>query len=595
MPSLRRFIASSLCALLACTAARAYDFIGFTWPNGDIPMTLALGVAPAQPLLDGATDYHAVAESALADLNQHMTRSKFTWTRNLDAPRSLENGTNNVFFAINIYGRSFDANTLAVTLFDVSPTTGRTTEADVIFNATLTWNSYRGALRPTIQEFRRVALHEFGHVLGLDHPDEASPPQRVNALMNSTVSSGTEAFTADDIAGTQILYSANAGVNPTISVQPQSRSVAVGQPYTLSVTAEGPPNMTYTWSFTPAGSNTPVRFDLANGPTYTIGSVQPVDAGRYTVAISTPTSDIVVSEPATLTVTPVVATPATQLVNLSTRGFVGRDASVMIAGFVVGGTTAKNIFVRAVGPALSDFGVAGALLDPTLRIVNSNGQTVMENDNWETQSGTATPAIIRAAEARRGAFQFKAGSRDAAVLASLPPGAYTAVVSGVNNATGIALVEAYDDDDISAAQQTRRFVNIATRGPVNSGDNVLIAGLVVSGPGPRTYLVRAVGLTLRKSFGITNALLDPFLQIYKDETLLRENDDWDSPASGQAALRQAAQRVGAFNLTEERDTALRSGLDAATLITLQPGTYTAKVTGFEGATGVALVEIYEIP
>lgn len=590
----RAVLPALLGALLAGTAARAYDFTGITWPNGNIPMTLALGVAPAQPLLDGASDYHVVAESTLAELNAQMSRSQLTSIRNLDAPRARNNNVNNVFFAINIYGMSFDSSTLAVTLSSANPTTGRTREADVIFNATMTWNSYRGALRPGIREFRRVALHEFGHVIGLDHPDEASPPQNVPSIMNSIVGS-TESLTADDIAGIQTLYDASSAVSPTISIHPQSRTVNVGEPYTLSVTAEGPPNLVYSWGFTPAGSTTTVRFDLANGPTYTIGSVQPVDAGTYTVAVGTPAAGTAVSNSATLTVRPISTTPATQLINLSTRAFVGRDSSVMIAGIVVGGTTPKNVFVRAAGPALADFGVAGALLNPTLRIINSTGQTVAENDDWETQSGGGAVAGIRAAEARRGAFSFKTGSRDAAVIANLAPGSYTAVVSGVNNTTGIALVEAYDDDEISAAQPTRRFVNIATRGQVNSGDNVPIAGLVVTGPGPRTYLIRAVGLTLRKSFGVTNALLDPFLQIYKGETLLRENDDWDAPAVGQAALRQAAQTVGAFALTEERDTTLRSGLDAATLITLQPGSYTAKVTGFEGATGVALIEIYEMP
>lgn len=597
MSKLRRALFSGLTALFVAAAARAYDFTGTTWPNGSIPMTLALGVAPAQPLMDGSSDFHVVAESALRELNQQMTRSQFTWTRDLDAARARNNNINNVFFAINIYGMEFDANTLAVTLSSFSPTTNRTRESDVIFNASssLSWNSYRGALRPGIREFRRVALHEFGHVIGLDHPDQATPPQNVSAVMNSIVGN-TETLTADDIAGVKVLYDASSGVAPTISVHPQSRSVRVGEPYTLSVTAEGPANMTYTWGFIPAGTTTAVRFDLATGPTYTIGSVQPVDAGTYTVAVGTPSAGTVLSNAATLTVTPIETTPATQLVNLSTRAFVGRDASVMIAGIVVGGTAPKNVFIRAVGPALSDFGVAGALANPTLRIVNSSGQTVAENDNWETQSGTGTAAGIRAAETRRGAFQFKAGSLDSAVIANLAPGSYTAVVSGVNNTTGIALVEAYDDDNVSAAQQTRRFVNIATRGQVNSGDNVLIAGLVVNGPGPRTYLVRAVGPTLRGApYNITNALLDPFLQIYKGETLLRENDDWDAPAAGQAALRQAAQSVGAFSLIEERITSLRSGLDAAMLITLQPGSYTAKVTGFEGATGVALIEVYEIP
>jgi hypothetical protein len=195
---------------------------------------------------------------------------------------------------------------------------------------------------------------------------------------------------------------------------------------------------------------------------------------------------------------------------------------------------------------------------------------------------------LTAASTRLGAFQFKAGSRDAALLTTLAPGNYTAVVSGVGSATGVALVEAYDADADAVTSRSRRLVNIATRGQVGNGDNVLIAGLVVAGPGPRTYLIRAVGPTLSNApFNVTGALNDPFLQIYQGETLLRENDDWDVPLSAQPALREAASKVGAFALQVRRDSAM--------IITLQPGSYTAKVTGFQGATGVSLIEIYEIP
>jgi hypothetical protein len=118
----------------------------------------------------------------------------------------------------------------------------------------------------------------------------------------------------------------------------------------------------------------------------------------------------------------------------------------------------------------------------------------------------------------------------------------------------------------------------------------------VTGPGPRTFLIRGIGPTLLKPpFNLGGALLDPFLEIYRGETLLRENDDWDSPPNGQAALRDAAKKVGAFALLETRDTTLRTGLDSAILITLQPGSYTAKLSGFEGTTGIGLIEIYEVP
>jgi hypothetical protein len=179
------------------------------------------------------------------------------------------------------------------------------------------------------------------------------------------------------------------------------------------------------------------------------------------------------------------------------------------------------------------------------------------------------------------------GSRDAAVLVTLQPGSYTAVVSS-ESGSGVALVEAYDADATAVLSRTRKLINIATRGHVGAGEDVLIAGLVVTGPGPRTYLIRAVGPTLAGSpFNVGGVLNDPYLQIFQDELLLRENDDWESPQSSQSALREAATRVGAFPLQSRRDSAMT--------ITLQPGSYTAKVTGFAGATGVGLVEIYEMP
>jgi hypothetical protein len=291
-----------------------------------------------------------------------------------------------------------------------------------------------------------------------------------------------------------------------------------------------------------------------------------------------------VSNTATLTVKPVTTSSDTTLANISTRGVVGSGSGVLIAGLVVGGTTPKNVLIRAAGPALADFGVSGALVDPTLTLIDKDSQVIAQNDNWDSSSAVA----LSAASTRLGAFQFKPGSRDSALLTTLAPGNYTAVVSGVGSTTGVALVEAYDADADAVTSRSRRLVNIATRGQVSTGENVLIAGLVVAGPGPRTYLIRAVGPTLANApFNVSGALNDPFLQIYQGETLLRENDDWDVPLSAQPALRDAATKVGAFPLQVRRDSAM--------IITLQPGSYTAKVTGFQGATGVSLVEIYEMP
>jgi hypothetical protein len=403
--------------------------------------------------------------------------------------------------------------------------------------------------------------------------------------MNSTITSNTESVRPDDIAGARALYDVNGpSTIPSIAAHPQSRTLQVSDSYTFSVTANGAGPLMYTWTFRATDSLANETFRLATGPSYTIGSVQSADAGTYRVTVSGP-GGVVASNSATLTVTPVTTSGDTLLANISTRGMVGSGSGVLIAGLVVGGTTPKTVLVRAAGPALGDFGVSGALTDPVLTIINSNSQVIAQNDNWDSGNNAAA---ISAAAARVGAFQFKPGSRDAAFLATLAPGSYTATVSGTGNTTGIALVEAYDADADAATSRSRKLVNIATRGQVSAGDNILIAGLVVTGPGPRTYLIRAVGPTLANApYNVSGVLNDPFLQIYEGETLLRENDDWDAPLSAQPALRAAATRVGAFALQVRRD--------AAMIVTLQPGSYTAKVTGFQGSTGVALVEIYELP
>ncbi|MBI5691621.1 MAG: immunoglobulin domain-containing protein [Verrucomicrobia bacterium] len=577
---------------------RAYDFTGGTWPDGNISMHLQLG-QPAAPLLDGSTDWNAVAESALNDWNAQLTRSKFAAIHNSTAEVRSGNRINNVVFRTDVFGTAFGDRTLAVTVGFTNRATARFTEQDVVFNSNLTWNSYRGGLRGSTQELRRVALHEFGHVLGLDHPDKAFPPQSVIAIMNSTVS-GIETLMEDDVTGVRTLYDAstaggNTGANrPVIVAHPQSRTVQVGDSYTLAVTATGTGPFTYTWGFQAGTATEPEEFHLATGASYTIGSVQPVDAGLYTCLVRGP-GGTTTSNVARLTVSPGPATSTqTTLANLSTRGLVTAGNGVLIAGIVIGGTGPKPVLVRAAGPALADFGVGGALLDPSLRIVDSaTSRTVAENDNWDTGGNVSG---LEAAAARLGAFQFRRGSRDAAILANLPPGSYTAVVSGVGDLTGVALVEVYDADADATAARGHKLVNIATRGQVVSGDSVIIAGLVVTGPGPRTYLIRGIGPTLAKPpFNLSDALLDPFLEIYRGETLLRENDDWDAPSNGMPALREAATTVGAFPLMEVRDAATRSGLDAAMLITLPPGSYTAKLSGFEGATGVGLIEIYEVP
>ena len=273
--------------------------------------------------------------------------------------------------------------------------------------------------------------------------------------------------------------------------------------------------------------------------------------------------------------------------NLSTRGQVGAGGNILIAGFVVTGPEPKQVLVRAVGPSLAGFGVAGTLTDPVLEVYRGDTR-LASNDNWG-----GLEAVQRVA-GQVGAFPLVPSSLDAALVLTLAPGAYTAQVSGVAGRTGVALVELYDAD-AAVPFPARKLVNVATRGVVGGGQGQLIAGFVVGGTVPKRFLIRGVGPALAALSPGLGALPDPWLQVVRTESrpagvvdvLVRENDSWDV-GNPPALVAAATAAVGAFPLAA-------GGRDAALLLTLPPGTYSAQVGGPAGATGVALVEVYEMP
>src|SRR5262249_5732648 len=189
-----------------CSAADAYVFLNDRWVDGSIVMHLQLGSSGS--LIDGRSSWNASAEDALATWNNNVDRVKFRVVRDSSVPTGDNNGYNNVFFSSAIYSQGFGATTLAVTTNWYRVSTGRRTEADVIFNTAFSWNSYDGALRrtpsgATLADLHRVALHEFGHVLGLNHPDQSG--QSVAAIMNSSISS-LDSLQGDDLSGAAALY-----------------------------------------------------------------------------------------------------------------------------------------------------------------------------------------------------------------------------------------------------------------------------------------------------------------------------------------------------------------------------------------------------
>jgi hypothetical protein len=357
---------------------------------------------------------------------------------------------------------------------------------------------------------------------------------------------------------------------PQILIAPRSQTVPVGGYLVMSVQGGGG-GLAYQWYLNG------VAIAGATGPTYTVAAVAAGNAGAYTVTVANSVGALT-SAAVTLAV-PAAGTPASRLVNLSTRGLVGTGNNIITAGFIVGGTGTKQVLIRGDGPALANFGVTGALANPQLGIFNAVGAPLAANTGWGTTAGGT--AALSAAFTQTGAFPFPVNSADSALIYPLPQGAATAQISGVGGTTGIALAEVYDMDSASASA---RLINLSTRAFAGTGANALVAGFVISGSTSETVLVRGIGPALA-GFGFSGTLATPTLTLYNASgTPIATNTGW----GGSAALVSAFGAANAFSLAA-------GSADCALIATLPAGTYTAQVSGVNGSTGTALVEIYELP
>jgi hypothetical protein len=378
------------------------------------------------------------------------------------------------------------------------------------------------------------------------------------ATTAGTVTSQTATVTVVTSAGVTVT------AVPTILTQPQGAGVIFGSGTglpTLGVTAVALQPISYQWSL----NGTPIAG--ATAATY-----KTTTAGTYTVTVTTG-SGAVNSVPAAVSL-------ANRLANISGRFQVGTGANIGIAGFVVTSYTgaAKPILVRGVGPGLSQFGVGGVLAQPVLSVFDSAGRLVASNAGWNGSTD------IAAAGQAVGTFPLATGSSDAALVLNLAPGGYTAQIAGAGGTTGVALAEVYE-----IGGDAGQFVSIAERAVVGAGAGVLIGGFTVAGSQPSKVLIRAVGPGLIP-FGLTGALASPVLSVYDSRgVLIGVNTGWSAGGSVDAvAINNAALSVGAFLLQPGTN-------DCAVLLTLPPGGYTAQVAGANGASGVALVEVYQVP
>lgn len=255
-------------------------------------------------------------------------------------------------------------------------------------------------------------------------------------------------------------------------------------------------------------------------------------------------------------------------VNLSTRLQVGTGVNVLIGGFIIQGSGQKRVAIRGIGPSLALAGLTGTLSDPTIELHNQAGATIAGNDNWQSGLDQRTDIV--------GAGLAPADPRESALIATLDPGNYTVVLQGSGGGTGVGLVEIYDLDGI----KNSKLANIATRGIVQGGDKVMIAGFIVDGEnGGTNIVIRGLGPSLAGA-GVTGALDDTVLEIHDGNgALLSQNDDW--------RLDPDASFISANSLAPSDDR-------EASLLLRNPvqGNYTAIVKSKNNATGVCLVEAY---
>jgi len=385
--------------------------------------------------------------------------------------------------------------------------------------------------------------------------------------------SGTFSADAGDIFSAAYRFSADLNNATSIPYTITGTATILGVPLTFTATGTLEPGLhVYEGTAqTPVAFPVPATGDFSGTLTVDLSSIMsssqtPESAAAGTVDILIQQLDIQL-EP-----TAVTFNGPSQQLNISTRVNVGTGDNVLIGGFIITGNDPKLVVLRALGPSLLVSGVSGVLADPFLELHDSTGAEIATNDNWMDLSADDQTVL-------NDFGLTPTEDTESALVMTLDPGDYTVIVRGVNDTTGIALVEAYDLDQ---GTTDSKLANISTRGSVGTGDNVMIGGFIIGGgsAGFSQVIVRGLGPSL-EARGVAGVLADPEIQLVDvNANVLATNDNWMDDPNMQTVIDNG--------LAPENDS------ESAIYDVLHPGNYTVILNGVNDTTGVGLVESYEI-
>jgi hypothetical protein len=428
---------------------------------------------------------------------------------------------------------------------DFSPTVSATT--NVPGTGTFTWSS--GGTIADVQSWVSNPGSNFGWIVIGDEVNAASAAQ---------------------------LRSRENGTNPpklnityTISSSTPTPTPTPGPTVTATPTATPVPTPTAAPTATPGATPTatPVQTPTATPIVTPTPTVAP---SATPSATATPAATATATPTPVATVTPTPTPSSAQALNISTRMRVEAGNNVLIGGFIIAGNTPKDVAIRGIGPSLVDFGINDALADPTLELRASDGSLILQNDDWQDNPGRAERLMALGLTPNN--------PKESGIPVTLHPGAYTAILAGKNQATGVGLVEVYDTNGATSSQ----LDNISTRGFVRTAEDVMIGGFILGGSSRDTTIaLRGIGPSLTH-FGLSPVLADPILELHDTNgATLVANDDWQDDAVSAVQLSAAG-----FALPDPKE----SGI----FIALPPGQFTAILAGKNGGIGIGLVELYNV-